>query len=287
MPDELINLAADEVRAQLGIPGVNSVENNHSRERDGWLMLTPYRRFIGLIRLYDVDERPGREHVDLEPRLLAAELNEHYGSPAISTHVSASFLSMDSAGHHVDDRALVLAIASREAGPAVGITRSRSYRCTYDSGGLDNTWHVRERLPLPPAVRRRLRPAADFAEHFNERSRWIEPADVRGSDQLILYAAYVLRARRQLRAQLHTVFGSDASSAMAACSIDVRRAWTQLSFGRGGGGDLVRALQRAREVGTLESILTDAQMLEADPVKRARVTAGDAKLIARFTLGET
>lgn len=71
---------------------------------------------------------------------------------------------------------------------------------------------------------------------------------------------------------------------MAGMSVDARRAWTQLSFGRGGGGGLVRALRRARELGTLESIFTDAEMLESDSVKRARVSAGDAYLIARFVL---
>lgn len=105
-----------------------------------------------------------------------------------------------------------------------------------------------------------------------------------GYDQIILYAAYVLRAEAQLRAQIRNVFASDPDAIVRGMTRDARRAWTQLSFGRGGGGGLVRALHRAHDLGDIESIFTDAQMVEADSVKRARVTAGDASLIEQLVL---
>lgn len=147
----------------------------------------------------------------MEPRLLARELMDHMASEQISTHVSRSVAQMDAAGHHIDDQALVLAVASREASPRAAITTSDTYRCTYHRGGADDAWRQRRRLPLPPAVRRRLRPATDlpdpihpghYRQHPNESGDLIEPADVRGYDQLILYAAYVARAEGQLRAQI-------------------------------------------------------------------------------------
>ena len=294
MPDALDD-AADEARQRFRIPPVNAPENRSSIY-DGWYVTARGARFIGLIRSYDVDLRPGPDHVEMQPRLLARELMEHMADERISTHVSRSFAAMDAAGHHVDDQAIVLAIASREASPRAVITTSDTYRCTYHRGGADDAWGRRHRLPLPPAMRRRLRPATDlpdlnhpgqYRQHRNEAGDPIEPADVRGYDQLILYAGYVARAEAQLRAQIRRVFESDAEAVLTEMSIDTRRAWTQLSFGRGGGGGLVRALRRARELGSLESIFTDPVMLASDSIKRARVTAGDAFLIARFVLRES
>lgn len=72
---------------------------------------------------------------------------------------------------------------------------------------------------------------------------------------------------------------------LLSSSRHARRAWTQLSFGRGGGGGLVRALRRAKELGgSLETIFSDGEMLQSNSVKRARVTAGDAALIEQFVL---
>lgn len=286
MPD-LDNAAAD-IRSRLGIPAINAPENRNSSLHDGWYVSARGARYIGLLRRYR-----GRG-----VRLIARELMEHMRREPIAAHVSRSFTEMDAAGHHVDDPALVLAIISRERNPRGSITTSSTYRCSYDWGGLDSAWRLRHRLPLPPAIRRRMRPATDIrgsvytdrrgnvCEHDpNEAGFCVYPADVRGSDQVILYAAYVLRAERQLCAQVRRVFPEDGDARMAEWTTATRRAWTQLSFGRGGGGGLLRALRRVRDQGaTLESIFTDPALVEADSVKRARVTAGDAALIQRFVL---
>jgi hypothetical protein len=121
----------------------------------------------------------------------------------------------------------------------------------------------------------------------NERGRVVHPALIMGSDQLFLYAAYIARAERQLEAQVHAVFDRlPGELRLLECSRDARRAWTQLSFGRGGGGGLVRALQHVRDCDApLDSIFTDDALTDAsDSVKRARVTAGDAALIERSVL---
>ncbi len=292
--------AADLARSRFGIPPVGAPEN-HSTTRDGWLVPGHEPPYIGLIRNYDIDHRPGRRSP--QPRLLARELMEHMLEPRVGTHVSRSFTQMLAAGHHVHDPALVLAIASRELTPRAAITLDTTYRCSYDFGGLDSAWGLRRVLPIPPAVRRRLRPASDgrvwlrypgepeTITHLNERGRPIRPADVRGYDQVILYAAYVLRAERQLRAQLRRVFGGhiiDDQQRIAGWTVHVRRAWTQLSFGRGGGTGLVQALERVRDQdASLETIFTDRVMVQSNSVKRARVTAGDAFLIDRFVIRGT
>lgn len=283
MPDALDD-AADDVRSRLGIPHVGAPENG-SATFDGWLVTARGARFIGLIRRYrDLDQVNDEGEHPRVPRLLARELVERLENERVATFVTRQFEEMENANHHVQDPAIVLAIVSREASPRGAITLSSAYRCSYDQGGLDDAYGRRLRLPLPRAVRRRLRPATE-RQHVNEAGRPIQPAAIHGYDQLILYTAYVLRSESQLRAQIRRVFPEDGDERMSSWSDDTRRAWTQLSFGRGGGGGLVRALRRARDQNaTLESIFTDAVMLERDSVKRARVTAGDASLIQQFAL---
>src|SRR5690606_4692759 len=108
MPDALDD-AADEARQRFRIPPVHAPEHRSSIY-DGWYVTARGARFIGLIRSYDVDLRPGPDHVEMQPRLLARELMEHMADERISTHVSRSFAAMDAAGHHLDDQAIVLAI---------------------------------------------------------------------------------------------------------------------------------------------------------------------------------
>jgi hypothetical protein len=204
---------------------------------------------------------------------------------------------MDAAGHHVDDPALALAIAFREG--QGNISLSRRFSCTFHNGGADNIWAIRRRLPIPSSVRRRMREAYDTPSrrtidgdthpvHRTENGHYFRPAEVMGRDRLILYSGRVLLAQSMLKTQISRVLGEgDWEIGLEELSIPQLRAWTQLSYGRGGGGGLVRALRRALELHDMESIFTDSSMVQADSVKRARVTAGDAALIERFVLPVT
>lgn len=134
--------AARALRRTLGIPEVGSAEA-HSTVLDGWRVAARGARNIGLIRLFDVDHEPGPDHRDWQPRLVAQELLDHMGHERISTHVASSFAQMDAAGHHLDDPALVLAIASREGAheprsPSMrgcGARTTRGARTTLGVGG--------------------------------------------------------------------------------------------------------------------------------------------------------
>jgi hypothetical protein len=126
--------------------------------------------------------------------------------------------------------------------------------------------------------------------HLTEGGHYFQPASVMGRDRLIVYSGCVLLAQRQLESQMRSVLGpGDWSIGLSDLTVPQRRAWTQLSFGRGGGGGLVlvQALRRALELRDMQSIFMDASMLEADSVKRARLTAGDAALIEQFVLPMT
>jgi hypothetical protein len=288
----LMEQRAAELRRQLRIPGPGEATNAPDTPgrpfHDGWWVEESGARWIGLVRGIDRDSVTGQ----LSRGVLLAEqvLDRVHEAPgSTSTHYSSSFVAMTAAGHYAEDPALVLAIGSREAG---GLLFSQSVAETnsYSRGGADNLWRQRNRISLPPDVRRRLRRAPRTT---NERGRPAEPALVQGRDQMIVYAALVLRAAHLLEVQIANVFGTgrvrassvDVQMRLLDASRNARRAWTQLSFGRGGGGGLVRALERAEELGgSLETIFTDDTMLESDSVKRARVTAGDAALIEEFVL---
>lgn len=281
---------AAELRGQLGIPPPGSPANGANASRDGWLIRQlGHARFIGLIRGTGPGSPP-----DLLARILRNRLREH---SRLADHVHRSFATMDAAGHHVDDPAVALAIAFREG--TANISLSSQYRCTYHYGGADNIWAIRRRLPIPSAVRRRMREAYDtqwrrtingepHPVHQTEGGHYFQPASVMGRDRLIVYSGRVLLAQRQLESQMRRVLGGGGwAVGLSDLTVPQRRAWTQLSFGRGGGGGLVRALRRALELRDMQSIFTDASMLEADSVKRARVTAGDAALIEQFVLPMT
>lgn len=278
--------AAAELRRELDIPSVGASSEGPRGSRpfhDGWWVTRSGARWIGLIRQVDRDAA-GRTVGGI---LLAQEVLDHVLSDqaGASTHHSRSFLAMTAAGHHAEDPALVIALACREAGAGLIFSRSSTPHDSYSRGGADNLWHVRDRLNLPRDVRRRLRQAPPRP---NERGRTAYPAMVQGRDQMIVYAALVQRAARMLEVQIKNVFeigDLQMQTRLLSTSRHARRAWTQLSFGRGGGGGLVRALRRARELGgSLQTIFSDDQMLESDSVKRARVTAGDAALIEQFVL---
>lgn len=281
---------AAELRGEFGIPSPGSPQNEGNASRDGWLIRQlGHARFIGLIRGTGAGSPP-----DLMARILRDRLRAH---SRLADHVHRSFDTMDAAGHHVDDPALALAIAFREG--TDNISLSSGYRCTYHHGGADNIWAIRRRLPIPSAVRRRMREAYDtnlrmtidgdqHPVHQTEGGRYFRPASVMGRDRLIVYSGRVLLAQRQLESQMQRVLGGGGWEVeLSGLTVPQRRAWTQLSFGRGGGGGLVRALRRALELRDMQSIFTDASMLEADSVKRARVTAGDAALIEQFVLPMT
>jgi len=284
--DEMLS-AAESVRTTMGIPPVGDSRNG-SDDRDGWLVTGGGRRFIGMLRR-------NRDRFDL----LAYVILERLSTEPARNHVTWSFDQLSDAGYPVSDPNLVLALLSREGGPHAVVSRSSTYRCTYDEGGLDNAYGLvqRRRLRLPRQVRRRVGPANDRHEnhghfedgrpitHQNESGQNIDPAMVRESDFLIIGAANVDLAERQLRAQVRRVFDDEADAALSYLenNPNERRAWTQLSFGRGGGGGLVRALRRAKnQSDSLGAILTDPGLEAVDSVKRARVTAGDSRLLEQY-----
>lgn len=284
----LMEQRAAELRGRLGIPGPGEATNAPDTAgrpfRDGWWVERSGARWIGLIRGVEED---AITHRITRGVLLAEQVLDRVqeAREATSTHYSSSFVAMTAAGHYAEDPALVLAIGSREAGGLV-FSHSVAETNSYTRGGADNLWRQRDRISLPQDVRRRIRRAPRTT---NERGRRAEPALVQGRDQMIVYAALVLRAAHLLEVQIANVFDAsdvDVQMRLLDASRDARRAWTQLSFGRGGGGGLVRALERARELGgSLETVFTDDRMRDqSDSVKRARVTAGDAALIEEFVL---
>jgi hypothetical protein len=287
----LMERRAAELRGQLGIPGPGEAPNAppapSSAVHDGWWVTRSGPRWIGLIRAVDRDSTAQLRGILLAEQVLDRVMRNPQNA---STHYSSSFVAMTAAGHYAEDPALVIAIGSREAGGLV-FSQATTETNSYDSGGADNLWRQRDDVPLTPDVRRRLRRGSP---RVNERRRPAEPALVQGRDQMIVYAALVQRAAHLLEVQIANVFGADAQhreselqvqTRLLEASRNARRAWTQLSFGRGGGGGLVEALRRARDLGgSPETIFTDDRMLESDSVKRARVTAGDAALIEEFVL---
>lgn len=123
---------AVEVRQRLRIPPLGSASVRHRADQDGWLVLRRGARFIGLVRRYPAPA--GR-------MLLARRLREKLAANTrLGLHVSHSWDAMDAAGHHIDDPALALAVAMREA--ETNITLSTRYACSYHRGGLDNVWAI-------------------------------------------------------------------------------------------------------------------------------------------------
>lgn len=277
---------AAELRPQLGVPRPGEAPNAPDRPsrpfHDGWFVERPAPRWIGLIRRVDYDPVTRiRRGVLLAEMVLDRVLRDQSRA---SRRFVAAFAAM-AAARYADDPALVLAIACREAGGLPFSGSSTEYH-SYFQGGGDNVWAARRRLQLPADVQRRMRQAPAIS---NERGRPAAPALIQGRDQMVTYIGLVVRAQESLENQMARAFGSDglqAQTRLLEATRATRRAWTQLSFGRGGGGGLLHALARARQLGgDLECIFTDPELLrEMDSVKRARVTAGDAALIEEFVL---
>ncbi|MEM7447694.1 MAG: hypothetical protein AAF355_05570 [Myxococcota bacterium] len=276
---------AEQLRHKFGIPPVRG------RGADGWVDGSLGRpRPVGLMR-----RAPGGGW-KLQIEMVAEWLREDSRDGAHRRRSLEAQLEILSLVDARLDRALVVAIACREAGPKV-VSSATELAHSFNEGGLDHLGREMNDLRLPSGYKDDWRVEEQGALNHLGRPRlaaWLPKNEL-----IAAYGAVIERRRWVFEEEVRLAFGEQTPELLSTLRLDAQRTWIQIAFGASGGTEyepfgeqgsiglrtVMEGLKRRVDLGEasdLNDVLTDRQLRTWLVVRRGMLSAAEAELGERI-----